>query len=96
MEEKNICPAVGAEEVRRAARILHKYRAGKAQLERRLIENEQFWKLRHWQEMDKKGSGGNSADPRPTSGWAAARTCSAPMAGRTAFVIFSSIKVLLG
>ena len=69
MEEKNIRPAVGAEEVRRAARILHKYRAGKAQLERRLIENEQFWKLRHWQEMEKEGRGGNSADPRPTSAW---------------------------
>ena len=69
MEEKNIRPAVGAEEVRRAARILHKYRAGKAQLERRLIENEQFWKLRHWQEMEKQGAGGNTADPRPTSAW---------------------------
>ena len=62
-------PPIGTEEVRQAAQVLEKYRRGKAQLEQRLIENEQFWKLRHWQEMDKKGSGGNSADPRPTSGW---------------------------
>ncbi len=72
MDEK-ICRAVrlpiGAEEVRKAAETLKKYRAGKAQLEQRLIENEQFWKMRHWQEMDKRGTGGNSADPRPTSGW---------------------------
>ena len=60
---------IGAEEVRAAAEILKKYRRGKHNLEQRLIDNEQFWKLRHWQEMDKKGSGGNSADPRPTSGW---------------------------
>ena len=72
MDEK-ICraarPPIGAEEVRKAAETLKEYRRGKAQLEQRLIENEQFWKLRHWQEMDKQGRGGNSADPRPTSGW---------------------------
>ena len=62
-------PKIGAEEVRQAARTLQKYRQGKAQLEQRLIENEQFWKLRHWQEMEKKGTGGNGADPRPTSAW---------------------------
>ncbi len=66
---KAVRPRIGAEEVREAARTLKKYRQGKAQLEQRLIENEQFWKLRHWQEMEKKGRGGNSADPRPTSGW---------------------------
>ena len=62
-------PRIGAEEVRKATQILKKYKQGKAHLEQRLIENEQFWKLRHWQEMDKAGSGGNSADPRPTSAW---------------------------
>ena len=72
MDEKiytAVRPAIGAEEVRAAAQTLKKYKQGKAQLEQRLIENEQFWKLRHWQEMEKKGRGGNSADPRPTSGW---------------------------
>ena len=62
-------PKIGPEQVRQAARTLQKYRQGKAQLEQRLIENEQFWKLRHWQEMEKKGCGGNGADPRPTSAW---------------------------
>ena len=62
-------PKIGTEEVRRAADILRRYHAGKRQLEQRIIDNEQFWKLRHWQQMDKAGQGGNPADPQPTSGW---------------------------
>ncbi len=62
-------PRIGTEEVRRAADILRRYHAGKRQLEQRIIDNEQFWKLRHWQQMEKNGQGGNPADPQPTSGW---------------------------
>ena len=62
-------PRIGTEEVRRAADILRRYHAGKRQLEQRIIDNEQFWKLRHWQQMEKTGQGGNPADPQPTSGW---------------------------
>lgn len=62
-------PRIGTEEVRRAADILRRYHAGKRQLEQRIIDNEQFWKLRHWQQMEKSGQGGNPADPQPTSGW---------------------------
>ncbi len=70
MEQTQILtPRIGSEEVRRAAQILKKYREGKIQLERRIIDNEQFWKLRHWQQMEKEGRGGNPDDPQPTSGW---------------------------
>ena len=62
-------PRIGTEEVRRAADILRRYHAGKRKLEQRIIDNEQFWKLRHWQQMEKTGQGGNPADPQPTSGW---------------------------
>lgn len=62
-------PRIGTEEVRRAADILRRYHTGKRQLEQRIIDNEQFWKLRHWQQMEKTGQGGNPADPQPTSGW---------------------------
>ena len=62
-------PRIGTEGVRRAADILRRYHAGKRQLEQRIIDNEQFWKLRHWQQMEKTGQGGNPADPQPTSGW---------------------------
>ncbi len=62
-------PAIGPEEVRHAARILQKYRRGKAHLEQRIVDNEQFWKMRHWEQMEKSGEGGNPNDPQPTSGW---------------------------
>ena len=62
-------PKIGAEEVRRAMDILKKYKQGKKHLEQRIIDNEQFWKLRHWEQMEKAGEGGNSFDPRPRSGW---------------------------
>ena len=56
--------------MRRAAGLLKKYRQGKVNLERRIIDNEQFWKLlRHWPQMEKTGEGGNPGDPQPTSGW---------------------------
>ena len=62
-------PKIGTEEVRRAAEILRRYHAGKRQLEQRIIDNEQFWKLRHWEQMEKAGEGGNPEDVRPASGW---------------------------
>ena len=62
-------PRIGPEELRRANDILKTYKAGKTQLEQRIIDNEQFWKLRHWEQMEKEGQGGNSGDPQPASGW---------------------------
>ena len=62
-------PKIGAEELRRANDILKKYKEGKTRLEQRIIDNEQFWKLRHWEQMEKEGQGGNSGDPQPASGW---------------------------
>ena len=62
-------PKIGTEEVRRAAQILKKYKQGKAHLESRIIDNEQFWKMRHWQQMEKNGQGGNPGDPQPASAW---------------------------
>lgn len=64
-----LTPRIGAEQVRQAAEVLRKYRLGKQNLDRRIIDNEQFWKLRHWEEMEKGGEGGNPQDVRPASGW---------------------------
>jgi len=69
MEQEVLKPVIGRQEVRQAAEILKKYKRGKTRLEQRIIDNEQFWKLRHWEQMDKNGAGGNDADPRPRSGW---------------------------
>ncbi len=64
-----LTPRIGAEQVRQAAEVLRKYRLGKQNLDRRIIDNEQFWKLRHWEQMEKSGEGGNPQDVRPASGW---------------------------
>lgn len=56
--------AIGTEQVRKAIDILQRYKRGKANLESKIIENEQFWKLRHWQSL---------RDPKrhytPATGW---------------------------
>ena len=59
-------PIIGVPEIRAAGEILRKYRAGKANLEKRVIENEQWFKMRHWQQFRKKS---RSGDPEPASGW---------------------------
>ncbi len=54
----NISPAIGEAEILRAAEILRKYKAGKANLEKKLIENEEYWKMRQWK---LRGDGASSA-----------------------------------
>ena len=56
---------IGEEEIREAARVLQEYKRGKANLEARIIDNEQWWKLRHWEQIRKK----NEHDPEPVSAW---------------------------
>ena len=56
---------IGAEELAAARETLRKYKTGKSNLERRIVENEQWWKLRHWAQMRH----GGDRDPKPTSGW---------------------------
>ena len=65
MEQKKL--PIGSEEVRKAQETLREYRRGKANLERRIVENEQWWKLRHWSQM--RPQHGAPGDPQPTSGW---------------------------
>ena len=56
---------IGAAEVRKARAVLNRYREGKANLDRRVVENAQWYKLRHWECM--RGHGKNEVEP--TSGW---------------------------
>ena len=56
---------IGADQVRRAQGILNRYKEGKANLERRVVDNEQWYKLRHWECMRGHGKG----QVEPTSGW---------------------------
>ena len=61
-------PRIGEQEVRRAAELLKNYRQGKVNLERRIIDNEQFWKLRHWPQMEKTGRAAILATRSPPAG----------------------------
>jgi hypothetical protein len=52
--------------IEKAAETLKKYKDGKKNLEDRIVEEEQWWKLRHW---DVVGKGELGDKPRPTSAW---------------------------
>ena len=55
---------IGKEAVQKAMLTLNKYKEGKANLEKRIVDNEQWYKIRHWECMrDKK------EDVQPTSAW---------------------------
>ncbi|MBQ1409817.1 MAG: hypothetical protein IIY94_00865 [Oscillospiraceae bacterium] len=51
-------PPIGREQIRNALDTLRRYKAGKLNLERRIIENEEFWKLRHWDHIPEQGTTG--------------------------------------
>ena len=51
-------PPIGKAQLREAMQILRRCKAGKANLERRIIENEEFWKLRHWEHIPEQGTTG--------------------------------------
>ena len=57
---------LGTENVRHAAQILRDYKNGKASLESRIVEDELWWKLRHWDVMR---SGKEQNRPEPVSAW---------------------------
>ena len=59
-------PIITDESVREAETTLEKYRAAKAALEARILENEQWYRLRHWNSMRKSG---HENDPEPASAW---------------------------
>lgn len=58
-------PVVGAERVRLARRTLQRYKAGKANLEKKVIDAEQWYKLRSWECMRRAQPG----QVEPVSGW---------------------------
>ena len=61
---KALAQVIGKEQVQSAQLTLNRYKEGKANLERRIVDNEQWYKLRHWECLrDKK------EDVQPTSAW---------------------------
>ena len=74
MEEKEVMTTentpvrvgIGAEQLREAAQTLRKYKQGKANLEQRVIDNEEWYRLRHW-ECLRQGS--EKQQVEPVSAW---------------------------
>ena len=70
---------IGSKEIKEAAETLAKYKSGKANLDRRVVEDEEWWKLRHWRYIhgeqrgkvgeDENGKTITRTGPEPASGW---------------------------
>ena len=59
-------PVIGTEQIAKAQQILNAYKAGKKNLEERVIQNEQWYKLRHWECMRKQE---DKEQVEPVSAW---------------------------
>ncbi|PWL46853.1 MAG: hypothetical protein DBY45_01855 [Clostridiales bacterium] len=62
-------PRIGKEEIQKAAEILTKYKQGKANLESRIVEDELWWELRHWEVIRNKKKRPEERGPEPSSAW---------------------------
>jgi hypothetical protein len=61
---KALTQVIGKEQVQKASLTLQKYKEGKANLERRIVDNEQWYKIRHWECMRDKTDA-----VQPSSAW---------------------------
>lgn len=61
---KALAQVIGREQVQTANQTMMRYKEGKANLERKIVENEQWYKLRHWECLRDK-----QQDIQPTSAW---------------------------
>ena len=62
---KALAQVIGKEQIQKANLTLQKYKEGKANLERRLVDNEQWYKIRHWECMRKQ----DTSEVKPSSAW---------------------------
>ena len=62
---KALAQVIGKEQIHEAQLTLQKYKEGKHNLELRIVENEQWFKLRHWECMRKS----ETNQVEPSSGW---------------------------
>lgn len=61
---KPLMANIGKAQVQEAYQTLLKYKQGKANLEQKIVDNEQWYKLRHWECMREE-----QKDVQPTSAW---------------------------
>ena len=63
---ENIMDVIGTEQVAEATAILQKYKAGKAALDKRIVDNELWFRMGHWKNYQNPMMEGK---PQPASGW---------------------------
>ena len=61
---KALAQVIGREQAQKANLTLNRYKEGKANLEQKIVENEQWYKKRHWEQMRDAKS-----DIQPSSAW---------------------------
>lgn len=66
-EQRDEAPVsrITPEVLREATHVLQKYKTGKARMDRRIIENEEWWRMRHWNHIREKGT----TDLKTKSAW---------------------------
>lgn len=63
-------PTIDKKAVEKATQILKEYKDGKANFENRIVEEERWWKLRHWDVVNEgKKKDEKNPRPEPTSAW---------------------------
>ena len=67
--EEILSPAIGEQELKKFMKILHQYKAGKANTDRRIIASENWWKLRNTLEERKETEIGLDGGFTSRSGW---------------------------
>ena len=66
-ERVEVKPAIGKKEIEKALALLNRYKQGKANLENEVVENELWYKLRHWEVMRQNAK--EKELPEPSSAW---------------------------
>ena len=72
MQMKKREQPIGQKQIREAAETLRKYKEGKANYDKTVIENERWYKMRHWEYIRKHGKKGEAVSDKgvePTSGY---------------------------
>jgi hypothetical protein len=64
--EDKLEEVIGTEEVAKAAQLLQRYKSGKAALDTRIVDNELWFRMRHWKNYKNEMMEGK---PTPASGW---------------------------
>lgn len=64
---QEILGKIDRETIKKAEATLQEYMRCKKSLDSRIVSNEQWWKMRHWEEMRTKSA--NKNDPQPSSAW---------------------------